>query len=322
MSRLAAVIALALALAGGAAEAAPPAPRGAAPAAKAAPATAAGADAEARRRFDRALELYRDGALDAALVELERAYALRPASKLLYNLAVVRRDLRRYADALETFETYLAEAGATMDRSRRAEVAREIDKLRGFVGVLRIEVTEAGAEVSVDDHVVGVSPLPGPVRVNVGQRRVTASRQGRQAATVIAVAGGDEVPVSLRIPRPAAAAAVVPAMAPAPMPPASRSSLKPWVAAGVTAALVVAAAVTGLAALDAKDELARTRFAGSTPSPAARDLESRASSLALATDLLLAGAAAGAGVTVWFLVRPEGEAGRAASVGAGVHWRF
>src|SRR4026208_2260108 len=44
---------------------------------------------EARARYERGLKLYSDGAYDAARSEFERAYAIAPTYKVLYNIGLV-----------------------------------------------------------------------------------------------------------------------------------------------------------------------------------------------------------------------------------------
>ena len=54
---------------------------------------------QARAHFQRGVDYYTEGDLAAALVEFERAYALQPAYRLLYNLGQVTYELRDYAAA-------------------------------------------------------------------------------------------------------------------------------------------------------------------------------------------------------------------------------
>src|SRR4051794_16402603 len=61
----------------------------------------------ARTHFKRGLELYQDGDFRAALIELERAYALEPRYRLLYDLGQVAYALRNYVDAERYFTEYL-----------------------------------------------------------------------------------------------------------------------------------------------------------------------------------------------------------------------
>src|SRR5688500_17904592 len=76
---------------------------------------------EARTRYERALQLYNEGASEGALVEFERAYQLAPSYKLLYNIALIRLQLNDYAQALKAFQEYLAEGGTEIPSVRRRD---------------------------------------------------------------------------------------------------------------------------------------------------------------------------------------------------------
>src|SRR5262245_24707637 len=77
---------------------------------------------EARGRFERGIELYEEGDMDAALVELRRAYELAPSYKLLFNIGQVHLQKSDYASALDAFERYLAQGGENVATKRRREL--------------------------------------------------------------------------------------------------------------------------------------------------------------------------------------------------------
>jgi hypothetical protein len=66
---------------------------------------------EAQRSFELAVTLYQEGDLRGALSEFRRAHEIFPSYKVLYNLALVSRELRDWAGALEYYRKYLDEAG-------------------------------------------------------------------------------------------------------------------------------------------------------------------------------------------------------------------
>lgn len=263
---------------------------------------------EAKDRFKRGLALYKEGSLDAALVEFSRAYDLSPSWKILYNIAVVHRDQRNYVEALGAFERFLAGGGKQIDAAKKKEVDAEIDQLRKFVGKLVIAVNVAGAEVRVDDQLVGKAPLAGPIAVNAGKRRVSATAEGRTAASeLVTVAGGDEVKVTLSLAEPPKAEPVVlaPAAPPpqeparAPEPPPSRMTTLSYVGFGAAGALAIGAGVTGFLAQRASKDLSNMEFVGATPSPEVEDQRSKVKRLALTTDVLAGAALATFGVTLY-----------------------
>ena len=114
---------------------------------------------EARTRFQRGIELYEEGDMDAALVELRRAYELAPSYKLLFNIGQVQLQKSDYASALDSFERYLAQGGDNISRKRRGELEPLVQKLRQRVAEVTVTVDVAGAEVLVDDLPRGTAPL-------------------------------------------------------------------------------------------------------------------------------------------------------------------
>ena len=90
----------------------------------AAPQAAASDDAtkEAIGRFKRGLELYKDGAFAAALIEFRKAYEIAPNYRVLYNIGQVCSEMQDYVCAVRSFDAYLAQAtDLTPERRREVE---------------------------------------------------------------------------------------------------------------------------------------------------------------------------------------------------------
>src|SRR5688572_27300629 len=64
--------------------------------------------AEAQKHVARATEAHQAGKFDAALTELEAAYALDPQSDLLYAMGQVQVKLGRCAEAITLYERFVA----------------------------------------------------------------------------------------------------------------------------------------------------------------------------------------------------------------------
>ncbi len=164
---------------------------------------------EANTRFERGLALFDDSDFDAALVEFNRAYDLSPTYKILYNIGKIERVKNDYSGALMHFERYLQQGGADVPADRREEVEKEIGVLKDRVAEVSIKANVEGANVYVDDvpvcgarlvdpSCVGITPLRGPVIVNPGTRKITATKRGYQNADAqLTVAGGDKNLVKL-----------------------------------------------------------------------------------------------------------------------------
>ena len=270
---------------------------------------------EAGARFRRGVELFKEADFRAALIEFRRAYQLAPNYRVLYNLGQAHLELQDYAGALRAFERYLNEGGAQVPAARRAAVEAEIQKLQSRVARVEITANVAGAEIRVDDDVVGTSPLAQPVLVSAGRRKISAEKSGAPAATrTVDVAGGDRTTVALRIEGGAPVADAVPAPAssrPAgsPAEPADSARVRdqalprdggaraiPWVGWGVTGALVAGAAVTGLLALRAKDDLTQKQNTFPGDPTALGDARTKLRTFAVTSDILT-GAAVIVGVT-------------------------
>lgn len=272
-------------------------------AARAAPANGIADDREkeARSRYERGLQLYGEGAAEGALVEFERAYQLAPSYRLLYNIALIRLQLNDYAQALKAFQEYLAEGGAEIPSVRRSEVERQISGLKNRIGRVEITSNARGADVSVDDVVVGRIPLAEPLVLNPGRRRIAITRGGSTSATVVSIAGQDSLKVELSLETAAPPPAAHPRAASQP----SRAPV--YVSWTVTAGLAAATTVVGLLAVDAMSDLddARKRI------PATRAeldaAESKMNRLALTTDILAGATVLAAATALYFTLSKPSE---------------
>lgn len=129
---------------------------------------------EAGERFDRGVTFYDEGDFGAALAEFRRAYELTGHWGVLYNLGQVSAALNRNVDAVRCFEDYLESGGGEIDAARRAEVEQRLRELRSRLATLTVTVDVDGAEVLLDDEIVGTTPLPEPIYVAAGPHVVVA----------------------------------------------------------------------------------------------------------------------------------------------------
>jgi hypothetical protein len=164
-------------------------------------AAAASANVEkAREHFKRGIDSYRDGDLATALIEFKRAYSTAPNYRLLYNLGQVSADLRDYPASERYLTQYLEESRNALEESRKQQVQEELAKVRARIAYLRLTSNVDGAEVLVDDVLVGRAPLNEPIHVSTGRRRITGRAPGHAPVTqIIDAAGGEDVSVSLHL---------------------------------------------------------------------------------------------------------------------------
>lgn len=134
----------------------------------------------AGEHFDRGVAMYGEADYRAALVEFRRAYEIAPNAAVLYNLGQTYYQLQNYAAALAAFQHFLADAGESP--SHKAEVDELIKTLKSRVGHVQI-TTLPDTEITVDDDLVGKTPLTAAVDVSIGRRKITALHSGRPPET-------------------------------------------------------------------------------------------------------------------------------------------
>jgi len=272
--------------------------------------------AEAQRHFKSGLDLFKLHSHDASLAEFERAYQLSNNYKILFNIALVYRDMNNFAGAIDTFDRYFAEGGSDIDAYRRAEVDAEYDRLKVYVAQLTVSANLDGAEVFVDDVPVGKTPLEKPVRINAGTRRkVTINHENATAITkFIRASGGEKVSVSFDLRENKAVVsnqepvAPVKAVAPPPEEKPSKFTALSWIGLGAAGALAVGGTITGIAALGASSDVKSGTFAGTNAPDDLRSSQSSARALSLTTDILFVAAAATAGVTLYLTLTHQPKA--------------
>jgi hypothetical protein len=262
------------------------------------------AQKEANIHFQRAVALYAEADYRAALVEFKRAYELAPHVTVLYNLGQSYYQLQNYAEALATFERFLAEGG----KAHRAEVENAIGVLKSRVGKVDVATTTPGWEVAIDDEVVGKTPLAKPLGVSVGKRKITVTKTGEAPQTrVVEVGAGETATVAFQAAPTRAPVAVSSDSAPSGE---GAHGSGPWLTVGWigTGALAAGAVVTGILATSAASDLddARNRYPGS-----GTDLQSKAdktTAFTVATDVLVGSALVLAGVSLYFTLTSKRSA--------------
>ncbi|MFO0553515.1 MAG: PEGA domain-containing protein [Polyangiaceae bacterium] len=251
---------------------------------------------EADEHFRQGVQLFKENNFTAALVEFKRAYEIDPKYQVLYNIGESHYQLQDYANALKTFEKYLAEGGTKIPAKRRKEVEKEMVTLKGRVATITITTSEPGATITIDDVSMGKTPLE-PVLVSAGRRKITATLEGRVPVTqVVDLAGGDQQTIDLAIP-----AAPKPIEQEKPLPPAP--SVAPTVICwSVTGALAIGAVITGVLALGASSDLETELTKYPADADAIESAHDKAFALGLATDILIGTSVAVAAVSVYFTV--------------------
>ncbi len=272
---------------------------------------------EARGRFQRGVELYKEGSFDAALAEFNKAYELAPNYRVLYNMAQVQSERHDYVAALKLLEKYLDEGGNDIAAERREQVTKEIGTLKGRVAPLNVSTELEGAELLVDGVVVGTTPLKEEVLVSAGVRQIQLKKEGYETGSqTLTVAGGEEVKVEFNLkeqPKASATPSVTYVQGPAsatgdrsskPEGPPSKAPM--WITL-VTTGLFTGGAVT-FAVLTKKSDKDLDKELDTFPTDPARVNKARdeVKRNALITDGLTAAAVVSGGLFVYFAIATSG----------------
>jgi len=257
---------------------------------------------DADRHFEHAVALYMEADYRAALVEFLRAYELAPNAVVLFNIGETQYQLRDYPSALATFERYLGES--PVNDSHRPLVETNLKELRTRVGRLTIATSPLGAEISIDDRVIGRTPFEQPVIVGIGRLNVRAYLPNHLPVTrTVDVAAEDNLAVNFDLP-PAAAvrseagsflAPMTPTEPPAPM---NRVAWRKagWITAGM---LLAGAAGVGLWARDESNALRNARDTFPAKAKTVQTLSTRTLTLSVIADSLAAAGLIVGGVTLY-----------------------
>jgi tetratricopeptide (TPR) repeat protein len=265
---------------------------------------------QARKHFSQGLKLYKDGDFDAALVQFERAYAVKPNYKVLYNIAQSYFELRQYVEARDSLTRYLKDGGDAIDAERRASVEKDLAELQSRISHLKLLVNVAGAAVYVDGKKVGTTPLAGSVDVSEGQRTIaveSANRGSKQR--VVRVAGGEEHIVEIAFEAQANPAQTASALRVDQPPTATSTGLGAgfWVTGVSALVLGAGAGVTGYLTLESeKKHDAKLDELGVRQNDL-DDSRDKTKTLALTTDILAGGAVLFAGIATVLLITHDSD---------------
>jgi hypothetical protein len=198
--------------------------------------------------IEEGVKLRTEGRHAEALELFKKAHAEHPSARTLAQMGLAEGSLRRWVDA----EGHLAEALATHDtpwienRRTREALEQALSAVRSHIGSVAV-VGPAGAEVSIDQKVVGRLPLAAPLRLPEGTVHVRGSALGHKPVTVeTVVAGGGEITVmlDLGLAQPPAFPAA-PIIDDGPLPVSSSARWKTWTGTSLLAASAAALA-TGI----------------------------------------------------------------------------
>lgn len=134
--------------------------------------------AGAKQDYDAGKMLFDDGDYATALLKYQAAYEATHDARLLWDVAVCEKSLRHYAKTLATLGRYLTEGGDALSPGDRRDAQDLSRAIAPFTSAQTVNVSEQGAEIRIDGELVGHSPLPAPVVLDLGTRRVRIVKDG------------------------------------------------------------------------------------------------------------------------------------------------
>jgi hypothetical protein len=274
------------------------------------------ADSEkAAVRFQQAVELYREGSYEGALAEFRKAYQISPSYRVLYNIAQTQYELHDFVGAYKSLMQYMTEGGSEIHADRRFQVDEMFAKLGERMANLEISVNVGDADIRVDDVSIGVSPLPGPISVNVGAHKVSALKVGSpEAIRVLTVAGKERVKVELQIAEPivtsvklapSALSSSAPLVAKT-QAPSTPSRVGLMISLSTTAALAVGTGVCGYLAVRAQNDLNNQVNTYPNTKDKIEDARTKSKTYGYVTDALGAATLISGGVALYYALSHRG----------------
>lgn len=278
----------------------------------------------ARKHFSQGLKLYKDGDFDAALVQFERAYSVKPNFKVLYNIAQCHFELHQYVEARDSLSRYLKDGAGSIEAERQSAVEADLAELQRRIAHVSLNVNVVGATVFVDGKKAGTTPLNAAIDVNEGERTISVETTDRGSKQrIVRLAGGETQSISVDFATPSATAPAANGARPqrdsvGPRPSSPGLGAGFWLSGGFAVALGASAGVTGYLALKSQDDHDKDLARFGVTARELDDSRKRAKTFALTTDILAGSAIVCASIaTILLVTHDDGQEQVALGVGPG-----
>ena len=160
------------------------------------PPKAPDATSQADRLYRKGVEAYKARRYDEALAAFKAAYDTKPAVAVLRNLGAAEVRAGKFVDGARHLSQWLrATTGASAEDTQASQ-----DLLRNAENQLaQLNITNApdGADISVDDELIGSSPLGFRVHVDAGKHVVRARKGELLAEQTVTTSAGSVLEVKL-----------------------------------------------------------------------------------------------------------------------------
>jgi hypothetical protein len=154
----------------------------------------------AKADFEAAKLLANDGDFAGALIKFQSAYEASKDPRILWNVAYCQKNLRRYSKVTLTLKRYVEEGRTLLSPGDKKEAQDLIAMIEPFTTRVTFRVNQTGAEIFVDDELVGTSPLPAPVVLDIGERHLRVRKVGFGSfEKSVVVAGGSELNIDVAL---------------------------------------------------------------------------------------------------------------------------
>ncbi len=154
----------------------------------------------AKTEYDSGRTLFLDGDFSNALIKFQAAYEKSQDPRLFWNMASCEKSLRHYAKAAQLLQRYLKDGDKLLTAQDRQDADEVIKTLQPLTAVLKITVNEPGAQIALDEAPIGTSPMPAPVTVDLGSRRLRVTKPGfLEYSNPLTVSGSGDVVIDVRL---------------------------------------------------------------------------------------------------------------------------
>jgi hypothetical protein len=155
---------------------------------------------QAQADYQAAKLLYGDGDFSGASLKFKQAFEASKDVRLLWNMAACEKNLRHYSRVYKLVERYVDLGGSVLPESDKRDAADLLEAMKSYVSRVKIAVNEPEATITIDDEVVGMSPLMEPVLLDMGARRIRVTKPGFAAhIDTLQVQGASELAVAISL---------------------------------------------------------------------------------------------------------------------------
>jgi PEGA domain len=133
---------------------------------------------DARHSWDSAIELFEAQDFQGARVEFMRAWELSRNPRVLFNVGVCDKNLRRYARAAAVWRQQLETQSDRLSEDDIRATRAAIAAVEPFISSLTVRANTEGATLFIDNEVVGQTPFLAPIAIDVGHHTLRLRKSG------------------------------------------------------------------------------------------------------------------------------------------------